>query len=154
MDERHGIQYELDLEDKTWTQYIDDTPIKTESFDYENKGENEALRNMKNEIEMSSFSDLVYIDSEDLRAATGLDIDDEGNFYDPLAKDLDNDGIPDRYDNDFKDSDYFESTYDVEDNLHSKEETAQKSEDKPSILGQIRTYQNESKTEEKQKTKE
>ena len=63
-------------------------------------------------------------------------------------------GIPDRYDNDFKDSDYFESTYDVEDNLHSKEETAQKSEEKPSILGQIRAYQEESKTEEKQKTKE
>ena len=153
-DERHGIQYELNLEDKTWTQYIDDMPIKTESFDYENKGENEALKNMKNEIEMSSFSDLVYVDSEDLRAATGLDIDDEGNFYDPLAKDLDNDGIPDRYDNDFKDSDYFESTYDVEDNLHIKEENTQKSEDKPSILGRIRAYQNESKTEEKQKTKE
>ncbi|MGZ7316882.1 helicase-related protein [Streptococcus pyogenes] len=153
-DERHGIQYELNLEEKTWTQYIDDTPIKTESFDYESKGENEALRNMKNEMEMSSFSDLVYVDSEDLKAATGLEIDDEGNFYDPLSKDLDNDGIPDRYDNDFKDSDYFESTYDVEDNLHSKEETAQKSEDKPSILGQIRAYQNESKTEEKQKTKE
>ena len=153
-DERHGIQYELNLEDKTWTQYIDDTPIKTESFDYENKGENEALKNMKNEIEMSSFSDLVYVDSEDLRAATGLDIDDEGNFYDPLAKDLDNDGIPDRYDNDFKDSDYFESTYDVEDNFHIKEENTQKSEDKPSILDQIRAYQNESKTEEKQKTKE
>ena len=153
-DERHSIQYELNLEAKTWTQYIEDIPIKTESFDYENKGENEALRNMKNEIELSSFSDLVYVDSEDLRAVLGLDIDDEGNFYDPLAKDLDNDGIPDRYDNDFKDSDYFESTYDVEDNLHIKEENTQKSEDKPSILGRIRAYQNESKTEEKQKTKE
>lgn len=45
----------------------------------------------------------------------------------------------------------------MEDNLHSlhsKEEIAQKSEDKPSILGQIKAYQNESKTEEKQKTKE
>ena len=39
-----------------------------------------------------------------------------------VAKDLDNDGIPDRYDNDFKDSDYFESTYDVEDNLNAREE--------------------------------
>ena len=153
-DERHGIQYELNLEDKTWTQYIDDIPIKTESFDYENKGEIEALKNMKNEIELSSFEDLIYVDSEDLRAATGLDIDDEGNFYDPLAKDLDNDGIIDRYDNDFRDSDYFESTYDVEDNLHTKEETSQRTEDKPSILGQIRAYQSESKTEEKQITKE
>ena len=153
-DERHGIQYELNLEAKTWTQYIDDTPIKTESFDYENKGENEALRNMKNEIELSSFEDLTYIDSEDLKAALGLEIDDEGNFYDPLAKDLDNDGIIDRYDNDFRDSDYFESTYDVEDNLYTKEETSQRTEDKPSILGQIRAYQSESKTEDKQTTKE
>ncbi|HFD5532536.1 TPA: helicase-related protein [Streptococcus pyogenes] len=153
-DERHGIQYELNLEAKTRTQYIDDTPIKTESFDYENKGENEALRNMKNEIELSSFEDLTYIDSEDLKVALGLDIDDEGNFYDPLGKDMDNDGIPDRYDNDFRDSDYFESTYDVEDNLHTKEETSQRTEDKPSILGQIRAYQSESKTEEKQITKE
>ncbi|HFH8614260.1 TPA: helicase-related protein [Streptococcus agalactiae] len=153
-DERHSIQYELNLEDKTWTQYIEDIPIKTESFDYENKGENEALRNMKNEIELSSFSDLVYVDSEDLRVALGLEIDDEGNFYDPLSKDLDNDGIADRYDNDFKDSDYFESTYDVEDNLHTKEEATQKTGDKPSILGQIRAYQEESKTEEKQTAKE
>ena len=130
-DERHGIQYELNLEDKT----IEDIPIKKESFDYENKGENEALRNMKNEIELSSFSDLIYVDSEDLRAVLGLDIDDEWNFYDPLSKDMDNDGIPVRYDNNFKDSDYFESTYDVEDNLHTKEEDTQKTEDKPSILG-------------------
>ena len=42
-------------------------------------------------------------------------------IYDSLGKDLDNDGIIDRYDNDFRDSDYFESTYDVEDNLHTKE---------------------------------
>ena len=35
-------------------------------------------------------------------------------IYDPLEQDLDNDGITDRYDNDFRDSDYFESTYDVD----------------------------------------
>ncbi len=96
---------------------------------------------------------MVYVDSEDLKAALGLDIDDEGNFYDPLSKDLDNDGIADRYDNDFRDSDYFESTYDVEDNLNTKVESVTKAEDKPSILSQIRAYQNESKTEEKQKQK-
>ena len=78
----------------------------------------------------------------------------DGKIYDPLSKDLDNDGIADRYDNDFKDSDYFESTYDVEDNLHTKEEATQKTGDKPSILGQIRAYQEESKTEEKQTAKE
>ena len=46
----------------------------------------------------------------------------DGKIYDPLGKDLDNDGIIDRYENDFRDSDYFESTYDVEDNLHHKAE--------------------------------
>ena len=143
-DERHSIQYELDLEEKTWTKYIDDTPIITESFDYEDKGENEALINMKNEMEWSSFNDLVYVDPENLKSATGLDIDDAGNIYDPLSKDTDNDGIPDRYDNAFQDSDYFESTYDVEDNLHAKED-----QEKPSIVAQIRKYQQEEKANEK-----
>lgn len=61
-----------------------------------------------------SFNDLFYVDLEDLEAALGLDIDDKDNFYVLLSKDLDNDGIDDRYDNDFRDSDYFESTYYVE----------------------------------------
>ena len=138
-DERHSIQYELNLEDKTWTQYIENIPIKTESFDYENKGENEALRNMKNEIELSSFSDLVYVDSEDLRAVLGLDIDNEGNFYDPLSKDMDNDGIPDRYDNDFKDSDYFESK---EEDL-KEEKTFKLGQDKNEVKNYKITEQNE-----------
>ena len=51
-------------------------------------------------------------------------------IYDPLGKDLDNDGIIDRYDNDFRDSDYFESTYDVEDNLHTKEDITESSSKK------------------------
>ncbi|MGX7112258.1 CHAP domain-containing protein [Gemella cuniculi] len=50
-----------------------------------------------------------------------------GKIYDPLGKDLDNDGIIDRYDNDFRDSDYFESTYDVEDNLSHKEKSLENS---------------------------
>lgn len=45
-----------------------------------------------------------------------------GKIYDSLGQALDNDGIIDRYDNDFRDSDYFESTYDVDDNLHKKDE--------------------------------
>ena len=36
----------------------------------------------------------------------------------------------------------------------TKKKPNKKSEEKPSILGQIGAYQNESKTEEKQKTKE
>lgn len=56
----------------------------------------------------------------------GTEIKD-GKIYDPLGKDLDNDGIIDRYDNDFRDSDYFESTYDVDDNLPQKEKPLENS---------------------------
>ncbi len=153
-DEKHDIQFELNLEEYTATQYVNNVAVSQYDYVKENGSVEKALDVMKFEMENGEFSTFVSVDEEELKQAMGLDIDDEGNFYDPLSKDLDNDGIPDRYDNDFKDSDYFESTYDVEDNLHSKEENTQKSEDKPSILGQIRAYQNESKTEEKQKTKE
>lgn len=51
----------------------------------------------------------------------------DGKIYDPLGKDLDNDGIIDRYDNDFRDSNYFESTYDVEENLSHKEKSLENS---------------------------
>ncbi|XID67961.1 hypothetical protein ACF3NE_03205 [Anaerococcus cruorum] len=132
------------MEEKTWTQYVDNVAIRTESFVEEDISNSQALKDMTEAIKMSSFDDLVSVDEEDLKQALGLEIDDDGNFYDPLAKDLDNDGIPDRYDNDFKDSDYFESTYDVEDNLQAREE-------KPSILGQISKFKSE---EEKDKNQE
>ena len=143
-DGKHSIQYEVNLEEKTWTQYVDNVAIRTESFVEEDISNSQALKDMTEAIKMSSFDDLVSVDEEDLKQALGLEIDDDGNFYDPLAKDLDNDGIPDRHDNDFKDSDYFESTYDVEDNLHAREE-------KPSILGQISKFKSE---EEKDKNQE
>jgi len=147
-DERHSIQYELNLEEKTWCQMIDGTIIRKESFDLDNEGENAALTRMKEEIELGSFDDFVYVDEDDLKAALGMEIDDDGNFYDPLAKDLDNDGIADRYDNDFKDSDAFESTYDVDD-LHKDDQS-----EKPSILAQIREYQSKEKDTDNKETKD
>ncbi|HGA0248722.1 TPA: helicase-related protein [Streptococcus agalactiae] len=153
-DERHGIQFELDLENYTATQYVNDVVVSHYDYVKENGSVEKALDVIKFEMENGEFNTFVSVDEEELKQAMGLKIDDEGNFYDPLSKDLDNDGIADRYDNDFKDSDYFESTYDVEDNLHTKEEATQKTGDKPSILGQIRAYQEESKTEEKQTAKE
>ena len=152
-DEKHEIQFELNLVDYTATQYVDDKPISHYDYLKENGSVEKALDVMKFEMENAEFRFFVEIDEAELETI-GLYMDDEGNFYDPLAKDLDNDGIIDRYDNDFRDSDYFESTYDVEDNLHTKEETSQRTEDKPFILRQIRAYQSESKTEEKQITKE
>ena len=153
-DERHGIQFELDLENYTATQYVNDVVVSHYDYVKENGSVEKALDVIKFEMENGEFNTFVSVDEEELKQEMGLEIDDEGNFYDPLSKDLDNDGIADRYDNDFKDSDYFESTYDVEDNLHTKEEATQKTGDKPSILGQIRAYQEESKTEEKQTAKE
>ena len=148
LDERHSIQYELNLEEKTWCQMIDGTIIRKESFDLDNEGENAALNRMKEEIELGSFDDFVYVDEDDLKAALGLEIDDEGNYYDPLAKDLDNDGMKDRNDNDFKDSDSFESTYDV-DGLHKDDQP-----EKPSILAQIREYQSKEKDTDNKETKD
>ncbi len=138
-DDKHTIQYEINAENKSWTQYVDDMPIRTESFLEDGVSEQEAINNMIEVVKMSNFDDFVSVDREDLKKTLGLEIDDDGNFYDPLAKDLDNDGIPDRYDNDFKDSDYFESTYDVEDNLHSRDDK----EEKPSVLSQIAEFKSE-----------
>jgi len=127
-DEKHEIQFEVNLEDFTATQLVNGKEISHYDYVKENGNEEKALDCMKFEMENGEFSAFVSVDDDELKQALRLEIDDEGNFYDPLSKDLDNDGIADRYDNDFRDSDYFESTYDVEDNLHAKEE-------KPSILG-------------------
>ncbi|MDK4493013.1 hypothetical protein [Fusobacterium necrophorum] len=81
----------------------------------ENVSIEKALDVMEFEMENGEFNTFVFVDEEELRQETGLEIDDEDNFYDLLSKDLDNNSIFDRYDDDFKDSDYFESTYDIED---------------------------------------
>lgn len=140
-DLKHEIQFELNLEDFMATQFVNGKEISHYDYIKENGSEEKALDCMKFEMENGEFSVFVSVDEEELRQALGLEIDDVGNFYDPLAKDLDNDGVPDRYDNDFRDSDYFETTYDVEDNLHAKAE-------KPSILGQIKSFQSEHKEKE------
>ncbi|HEL0414105.1 TPA: CHAP domain-containing protein [Streptococcus equi subsp. zooepidemicus] len=78
-------------------------------------------------IEGTSKRNAKYraFDKGSVNEAGKADYDTEvknGKIYDSLGQDLDNDGIIDRYDNDFRDSDYFESTYDVDDNLHKKDE--------------------------------
>ena len=145
-DEKYEIQFELNLEDFTASQLINGKEISHYDYVKENGSEEKALDCMKFEMEHGDFSTLVSVDEEELKKAMGLEINDEGNFYDPLGKDMDNDGVSDRYDNDFRDSDYFETTYDVEDNLHAKEE-------KPSILGQIKSFQSEQREKEVKDTK-
>lgn len=48
----------------------------------------------------------------------------ENKIYDPLARDLDNDGVIDRYDSDFRDSNIsYESLENSKSKLHSKNKT-------------------------------
>ena len=65
-----------------------------------------------------------------------IDINQKENSSENL--DLDNDGVKDKYDNDFRDSDYFETTYDVEDNINLNKETIENN--KPSILKTINDF--------------
>lgn len=148
-DEKHEIQYEISLEDFTATQYINGESITKIDYLKDLGSEEKALEFLKQEMEYGDFGEFVSIDDNDLKKALGLERDDDGNIYDPLAEDLDNDGVPDRYDNDFRDSDYFETTYDVEDNLNARAE----SKEKPSILGQIKSYQSQEKQAETRENK-
>lgn len=136
-DEKHEIQVSLDLENYKMNTYVDNTIIDSFQYTYDplDASDLEELIQIKTDIGFWDFSELLAVDEKKLKEILGFEIDDEGNFYDPLNLDLDNDGIPDRYDNDFKDSDYFESTYDVEDNFHAKEE-------KESIIDKLQEYKN------------
>ena len=44
---------------------IDGTIIRKESFDLDDEDENAALTRMKEEIELGSFDDFVYVDEDD-----------------------------------------------------------------------------------------
>jgi N12 class adenine-specific DNA methylase len=144
-DGEYEIQFELNLTDYTATQYVNGTAVSHYDYLKENGSVEKAFDVMKFEMENGDFATFVAVDEEELKVAMGLDIDDDGNFYDPLSKDLDNDGIPDRYDHDFRDSDYEESTFDID---------GLKKHEKPSILEQIKSYQNDEKTLDKQDNKE
>ncbi len=136
-DGRHSIQYELNLEDKTWTQYVDEVAVVVESFVREGEEQINPLRNMKDEIDLSDFSDLLYIEESQLNDL--IRRNENARFVeDLLAKDMDNDGIPDRNDNAFQDSGYLESTYDVDERIKEPEAT-----EKPSILQQIADFKAE-----------
>lgn len=141
-DGKHEIQYEISLKDYSWTQYVDNKEVShgsyLESEEDESVSKEEALKNLKLELEHGDFDEYVRVDEKDLIEKLGLEIDDEGNFYDPLSKDLDNDGIPDRYDNDFRSSNYFESTYDVD---------GLKKDDKESTLGELEKFKAKIKEE-------
>lgn len=105
-DEQHEIQTSLDLINYKLNTYVDSTLIDSFQYTYDplDASDTKELIQIKTGIAFWDFNELVYVDEEKLKAALGLEIDDDGNFYDPLSKDMDLDGVADRYDADFRDS--------------------------------------------------
>ncbi|NLD18455.1 MAG: DEAD/DEAH box helicase family protein [Tissierellia bacterium] len=139
-DGSHDIQYEVDLESYSWSQLIDGEVISSGSF-MEHGDEELALLALKNHVESMNYSDMVFVDENDLEAKMGLRIDENGTWYDPLDKDMDNDGVKDRYDANFRDS--------MVDDIGELENL----QEKPSILNQIKSYQSDEKNEEQSEKK-
>ena len=75
-------------------------------------GENKELSLDKEKIDLQKKRKIAEKTRKEVRTEERYSQNEE--IYDPLGKDMDNDGIIDRYDNDFRDSDYFESSYDVD----------------------------------------
>ena len=105
-DEKHEIQTSLDLINYKMNTYVDNTLIDSFSYTYDplDASDTKELIQIKTGIEFWDFNELIHVDEEKLKAALGLEIDDDDNFYDPLSKDMDLDGVADRYDADFRDS--------------------------------------------------
>ena len=105
-DEKHEIQVSLDLINYKMNTYVDKNLIDSFQYTYDplDTSDLKELVQIKTSIGFWDFSELVSVNEEKLREVMGLEIDDDGNFYDPLSKDMDLDGIIDRNDADFRDS--------------------------------------------------
>lgn len=82
-DGKHSIQFTLNIEDKSWTQYVDKKVIETQSFS--DMPKEEAIKNLLDCINLGDFDEFVSVDRKKLRKALGYGINGEGNFY-PLKK--------------------------------------------------------------------
>lgn len=105
-DEKHEIQVSLDLINYKMNTYVNKNLIDSFQYTYDplDASDLKELVQIKTSIGFWNFSELVSVNEEKLREVMGLEIDDDGNFYDPLSKDMDLDGIIDRNDADFRDS--------------------------------------------------
>ena len=129
-DEQHEIQTTLDLVNYKLNTYVDNTLIDSYQYTYDTQdaSSRQELVQIKESIVFWDFNELVYVDEEKLKAVLGFAIDEDGNFYDPLSKDMDLDGVADRYDADFRDS----KVQDIGD-LDKKERT--------SVMDKLKGYQ-------------
>ncbi len=105
-DEEHEIQTSLDLINYKMNTYVDNTLVNSFQYTYDplDASDRSELVQIKASIGFWDFNELIYVDEERLKEVLGLEIDDDGNFYDPLEKDTDLDCVADRYDADFRDS--------------------------------------------------
>lgn len=111
------IQYSVDLSNFSWRLTFADKELDAGLFD--GATPEEQAQNLMVLLEQSRKEELLAVDEVELCQRLGLEVE-------PLTKDMDNDGISDRYDHDFRDSDVFESVYDVDEK-----------EKRPSTLAQI-----------------
>ncbi|HEL1698125.1 DEAD/DEAH box helicase family protein [Streptococcus suis] len=121
----YDIEYSVDLSNFSWKLTFADSDIRTGQFD--GSTPEEQAQHFKLFLEHSTKDDLLSIDEKTTCQMLGLPY-----TRDSLDHDMDNDGIVDRYDHDIKDSDAFESTYDVDGE-----------EKRPSTLAQIQAFKAE-----------
>lgn len=78
-DEKHEIQFELDLEKLSWRQLVDGVVVDHDEFDLGDKVF--AIRDLIDFIRNAEFNSLVSIDEDCLKEAFNMGIDENGNFY-------------------------------------------------------------------------
>ncbi|HEM4385350.1 TPA: DEAD/DEAH box helicase family protein [Streptococcus suis] len=121
----YDIEYSVDLSNFSWKLTFADSDIRTGQFD--GSTPEEQAQHFKLFLEHSTKDDILSIDEKTTCQMLGLPYSRES-----LDHDMDNDGIADRFDHDIKDSDAFESTYDVDGE-----------EKRPSTLAQIQAFKAE-----------
>jgi N12 class adenine-specific DNA methylase len=117
-DEKHGIQASIDLVNFSVNTYVDDTLVHTDSYGSLKELNDFALQHL-------DYGSLVYVDDVDIERVEKLTID----------KDTDLDGVIDRFDSDFRDSEVM-TTGDLDEKIKDKSST-----ERPSILGQLKKNQ-------------
>lgn len=78
-DEKHEIQFELDLEKLGWRQLVDGVVVDHDEFDLGDKVF--AIRDLTDFVKYAEFNSMVSVDEDCLKKAFNMGIDDDGNFY-------------------------------------------------------------------------
>jgi len=120
-DEKHGIQATVDLVNFAVNTYVDDTLVHSDRFGSLKELNDYALQHL-------DYGSLVYVEDVDIERVEKMTID----------KDTDLDGLIDRFDSDFRDSDVM-TNGDLDERVKDKSNT-----ERPSILGQLKKNQEKS----------